>query len=366
MKQIIEVGVLGGALAISLAATYLVHHDSSSGASTPDEGVPVYLASPSDLRQVSLKSEAADVTIERKRDDRGEYLWITSTTRTEVSPPAPPPPEIDIDPDDPEAEPPPPPPPPEPEIVETTVSFLGNEQADKVWESFAPFRATRELTVRGVDVDFGFDTPHATLTIDRKAGPITLLVGNATYGERSRYLQRDDRVFLVERRALSRLESSARTFAERRLHPLSAGEVERVTLRHDGQERTWVQRNPDDRARSFWADPADRDTADQAAGNWLVSASRLSALDYVAERPEGLQPVLEMELKSREGPVWTVTLLSGPTNDGSEDDSQRGYYAEGPFTRGLVSLPLSQADGLVADLPEILAGTSELESEDEE
>lgn len=354
MKQLIEVGVLGGALAAALVATYVVHHDGGSGTPTEEDGVPVYLASASDLTRISLKSEAADISIERKRDDRGEYLWITSTTRTEVTPPAPPPPELEVDPDDPEAELPEPPPAPEPEIVENSTAFLGNEQADKVWESFAPFRATRELNVSGTDLDFGFDTPHATLTVERKGGEVKLVVGNATYGERSRYLRRDDRVFLVERRALSRLESSARTFAERRLHPLAAGEIASATLRVDGQERSWIQRNPDDRAQAFWAPPDDRDTADREAGNWLVSASRLSALDYVAERPEGLEPVLDLELKARTGETWSIQLLQGPGQDGTGSV----YYADSPFIRSLVTLPISQADGLVSDVAGLFVESS--------
>jgi hypothetical protein len=338
MKAMIEVGVLGAALVASLTATYLIHHHDGSDTNTPVEGVPVYSASVGDLTRVTFDSTDNTVVLERRNDAQGEYLWVTTIARKEKAPTFFPPPAAD--PDDPDATPPPPAP---VEIEEIRKDFLGNEQADKVWEAFAPFRASRSLDVSATDLDLGFDDPYARLNVERRSGSIELLIGNATYGDRSRYLRANERVFLIEKRALSRLEGSGSTLAERRLHPLGPNEVAAVVVRDGAREQRFVQRNADDRAKAYWARAETQDTADRTAGSWLTSAGRLSASEFLSERPEGLEPVVSLRFEDRRGKVWPVELYRSA-------DAPTTYYAESPFTRSLVTLPQSQGEDLTMDL----------------
>lgn len=344
MKHLIEVGVLGGLLAATLVGTYLIHNDEGASSRAPAEGVAVYNATVADLSKVTFDSKQATIRIERRTDDRGEHLWIDATTRVEKTPPPPPPPEID--PDDPDAEPPPPPPPPEPVIEEKTQRFVGNEQAERIWESFAPFRASRTLDVTGADIDLGFDDPQATLTVERRGGTVEMVIGNATFGDRSRYLKSGDRVFLVEKRSLTRLEGSVSTLAERRLHPLDPGQVAAIAVARGDQQQRFVQRNADDRARAYWARAETPDTSDKTAGGWLASASRLSALEYLEARPEGAQPVVSFVFEARTGEKWPVELLK-------VDGEPSEFFVDGVFNRSVVSIAASQAEDLLVDLDAI-------------
>jgi hypothetical protein len=299
VKQFIEISALGGLLAASLVATYAIHFHEGASTTAPAEGVPVYAAAAADLTRVTFESKQATVVLERRSDDRGDHVWVTSTTRTERTPPPPPAPEVD--PDDTDAEPPPPPPAPEPVIEETTRAFLGSKQADDLWAAFAPLRASRSLDVAGSDLDLGFDAPYAKLTVERKSGPIALEIGNATYGDRSRYLRNGDRVFLIEKRDLTRIEGSAATLAERRLHPLDPAQVAAVVVERDGQKQRFVNRNADDRAKQFWARAETPDTTDRAASPWLATVGRLSALEYVSDKPADLTKVLTVTFEERAG-----------------------------------------------------------------
>ena len=48
--------------------------------------VAVYSADASSLQKIAWISEKADVTLEHRTDDDGEYTWVTITERKEVKP----------------------------------------------------------------------------------------------------------------------------------------------------------------------------------------------------------------------------------------------------------------------------------------
>ncbi len=340
MKQLIEVGVLGGLLAAALVTTYFVHFDDTPEAA-PAEGVPVYTAAEADLSKIVFDSKAATVTIERRTDAAGEHLWVTATTRTETTPPPPPPPDhTDTD--------APPPPAPEPVVTETTKSFLGNDQADKLWASFAPFRAARTLDGVAADLDMGFDAPYATITVERKAGPLKLEIGDTTYGDRSRYVRHADKLYLVEKRELTRLEGSSATLAERRVHPLEPAQIAAIRVARGADSVRFVQRNPDDRAKAYWAREATPDAEDGAAGSWLTTATRLSALEYVAEKPADAETIFSVTFEDRGGKAWPVEVL----RDSAEPPT---WYLSSAYNRSLVTMTPSQAEDLTLDLDALFA-----------
>lgn len=374
MRAVIEAGVLGSALVAALIGTYIVYNSDDAGPSGAGDGVDVYSARAQDLVEVTYAEQGNTVVLERRSDDLGEYLWVTTTTVEEVAPPPPQLPDpqparddtdtdtdgagdtdadgvgdtdadgvADTDSDEDTDTDSAPAPPPEPERIETTTAFLGGEQADKLWEAFAPLQASRELDVASTDLDMGFDTPHATLTVERKAGPVTITIGGSTFGERSRYLRNGDRVFLIERRALSRIEGSARTLAERRLHPLKPPEIAAVTVESGEQSERFIQVNADDRAKAFWAQASAPETRHLAAASWMTSATRLAVLDYVDDRPDDLSSVLTLTFEDRTGTTWPVSLLRS-------ESTADTWYVDSPFNRSLVTIAQSQGEDLIVDL----------------
>ena len=348
MRPLLEVGVLGGLLLAALVGTYMVYYESDPDSGDGSTGVAVYVANEADVSKVSFTSTDDDVVIERKKDDAGEYLWVTVTSRTEIAPEPPVLEEADTDTDDTDAVADVPE--PEPEIEETTTSFVGNDEASKLMKDFAPFEADRQLPQGSADQDFGFDEPFGTITVDRSAGPVTLTIGKPTYGERSRYLRSGDGVYLVAKRIFTRLQSADKTLLERRLSPLLASEVKKLTVTAGEQSRTLVHVNADDKVKAFWADSATPEVKDDLASGWAKKASSLTAKEYVTDVPADLMPVATLTLT---GPSedWVIEVLS----DGGEPAT---HYAKTTFNRGFVSLTASQAEDLVVDLDSVLVPVS--------
>lgn len=352
MKQLIQVGVLGAALLFALVGAYLVHFDEGESVKVDGDGVAVYIAEEGQLRSMTWTDDERTLRIEKKNDG-SDYLFVSITTKDKVIPDLPVAVAGDSDStDDTDA---PPPPPPEPEIVETTRTFVGNAQAQELWEDLAPFQADRELTGEPQpEVDFGFDEPYATLTVERATGPAEVIFGAATFGDRARYVKSGDKTFLVKRRAISRFQSTDKLM-ERDVHPLKSADVESITVaRPDGTSRTLIQGNPDDRAKAYWADEATPDTRDATASAWAPRLIGLRASAYVDASEVstlGTEQVLTATL-SGEGAEHTITMYQ-------TTEEPRTWYAETSYNRGWVELTASQAEGLLDELDALLTGTSE-------
>lgn len=358
MKQLIQVGVLGAALAFTLVGSYLVYFDDSEGPSADPDGTPVYVASADQLQKLTWTGEDKDIVIERKTEGDG-YLEVTVTTRKEVVPEIPvammSPDDTDGDTDsgmDTDAAPEPPPT-PEPELVEEVTRFIGNKQAEALWEDFAPFRADRELTAEG-DAEFGFDEPYAKLTVERTTGPVEVVFGAPTYGDRARYLTSGDKTFLVKKRTISRIEATDKLM-ERSLHPLETADVKKVSVTRDGTTRSFSHQNPDDRAKAYWADAATPDTRDAMGSGWVPDLLGLRARSYVDALPEGATPVFQASLEGDGGPHAIELFVKDA--DGSDGEETR-WFARTTHNRGVVELTASQAEAISADLDGVMDATS--------
>lgn len=359
MKQVLA---LGGLLAVSLVGSYLTW--TSEDTDSDDDAVLVYAAAAADLQGISWKSEKLDVRIEKRTDDRGEYLWVHTTERKEVAKPVDLPEAHDHaehdDHGDEEEEPaeagdeqapedgtePEPEPEPEIEVVET--QFLGNEAAGKMWDAFAPLHALRALQPPS-DFDrtvFGFDEAPAELEVTRRSGVVSLKVGGETYGSRDRYVQQGQQVFLVDDATLRPLQYATTRLVERRLYPLAEKDTEQVVVRLGAQSATFVHQNADDRAQAFWAAEAEPEVEHDVAGTWLGKVFKLRLRGYTEEAKLSgpLSPVFGVDLVG-DGETWSLEILKGP-GEGTADE----YYARTSFNRSLVHLTRSLADDAAGDV----------------
>lgn len=351
MRRMIELSVLGALALGAFVGTYLVYFEAGedTAKARDDEGVALYVAQEDELQKVTWDTTDQTLVMERKKDDLGEYLWLTVTTRTETVP-APKPvldddtDESDTDESDTDAFAV-----PDPVIVEETMSFVGNTQAEDQWEKFAPFEADRRLEAGSVDAgELGFDEPHGTLTVERAAGSVEIVVGGMTYGDRSYYVQQGTDLYLLGKRALTKLDGSTSALQERALHPAEPGDVTRVVVTRDGVTRTFVHKNPNDKVEQFYADASTPDTRDDAATTLIPSMLRLAASDPVpaGELPEGLTEVLSLEVGTEER-SWPITVLS----DGGDPAN---YFAQAPYTRTDVELVRSQVEEILADIAPVM------------
>ena len=358
--------ILSGVLLASLVASYLTWTaDEADG--SDDSEVTVYVAAESDLQKLTHASDDLDVTVERRSDDRGEYIWVETTERKEVvvepEPAAEPEGEAveeevaeaedaeaaaadaDAEPDDVEEEAEEPE--PETRIEETRRAFRGNDAAAELWASFAPLSALRELdAASAADGDvFGFDEPEGVISVTRRSGTVELTLGGETYGSKDRYVRADGRVFLIDDAKLRPLLFASQRLVERRLQPLAETEIEKVEVAGDGVQGSFVHRNADDRAKAFWARAGTPDDEDENVGLWLGKLFKLRLMSYATDVDRSsLKPLFTFTVHGG-GESWQVAVLEG----------EGTYYADSAFDRALVELTQSMAGEAVADLQEILA-----------
>lgn len=359
------IGVLSVALVVSLVGAYLTYTDETE--EVTDEVVHVYTGSETDLQKVAWSSEDLKVTIERRKDDRGEYLWVDSveTKRPKKAVEAHPGAEElgdeadDAEPADGEApadpaaapaDPATPATPAEPEAppeVKTT-RFLANKQGEDLWKSFAPLTALRELDTTGADkTTFGFEDPtkKASIEVQRAGGPVTLVVGGETYGNKDRYLEYNGKTYLVDDATLRPLQFASSRLIERSLFPYQESDIEKVDVTlPGGKTLSYVQQNRDDRAKAFWAAAAAADKEDEVGGTWLGKVFKLKLKDYVDESTvtTPLEPVLTYSVGGKDG-AWSVDIVK-TTGETPE------WYARSSYNRSLVSLTESLARNVVDDL----------------
>jgi hypothetical protein len=352
-----RVAIMSALLGLAMIASYITW--------TADEteerdlqAVAVYSADASSLEKIAWTSEKADVTLEHRTDDDGEYTWVTITERKEVKP-EPPAPEEKPEPaegepaapegDEPEA-PAAPEEPAEPIIEETTSAFLGNKDASKLWDSFAPFYAARKLEDAGTDLDLGMEEPYATITITRGSGPIELVVGGDTYGGRQRYLKSGDSLYLVDKKALGTIEQAKVKLVERDLYPLDArNDIDEVIVTRGEETRQFIKQNADDASKTYWANAATPDAEDPVGTTWVATKLfQTGATEYVDEATLSEAPELRFSFEVKgKGESWKVDVLQvGDTNQ---------VFARSKFNRGMVKLTEARAPDLIADLDQVFA-----------
>lgn len=348
MKQVV---VLSAALAAALVGAYVTW--TREEVEVDDDAVPLYAASPADLEKVAWKSEDLTVTIERRKDARGEYLWVDSTEVKRKKKPKkddPHPGEVEEEGEEAEGDESPAEEPSDEEPPEVKQqAFMSNSTGEDTWKALAPLHALRELEATSADpATFGLTEPTATIEVHRRSGPITLTVGGETYGNKDKYVGIGGKVYLVDDATLKPIQFAAGRLIERNLFPLSEKEAEQVAVQVPGGATiTYVQQNKDDAAKAFWARSDATDKEDEAGATWLGKAFRLKLRDYVAEAKTDLVPVVTYTVSGK-GESWKVEILKSSAEPVE-------WYARTDYNRSLVSLTESLVRNVVDDL-DSLAG----------
>lgn len=352
MKQVVTLSVL---LGLALIGSYVTWTADDPVASS--SGVAVYAAG-SEIQRVEWHSEKLDVLLEKRRDNHGDFIWMTTTERFEVRVQDPSPvaervegavtdadegTEVDEAPEAAEVASE-----PATRIEQTVRTYVGNDVADELWSNLSPLMALRELgRADAVNLEaLGLSEPSATLTVHRASGPLTLQIGGETYGGRDRYALYDGRVLLVDDVVLRPLIYAGARLGERSLHPLSEKDVQRIEVADaQGRSTTLVHQNASDPTKAYWARSDSTDAADVAAGSWVGKLLRLRLMKHVdaSELDGELAPVFRFTVQGRDG-AWTTEVLS------LEQDDNTLYYARSDYNRGLVELTQSLAAEAVADL----------------
>lgn len=375
--------ILGGALAVSLVATYVTWFDDGEDRAA-DTDVTVLSVQPGALERITFTSDEATITVEEVEDDLGAYLRITHVDRDEVVIEPEPIPDDVSDPDAPEAveedgddgaegpegadgdeadAPAEPEPETEARIETTTVTFLGNEDAQGLWDAFQPLTALRQLSV-GDDLSaFGLDDPASRIEVVAGGDTLTLQLGGEAYGTRDAYVGYDGGVYLVDDKTLRPLVLAKTRLVERRLHPLDQGDIASVEVRRAGDPpRTLVQRHADDDTKAFWALGEAPEVRSATATAWMGKLLRLRVRAWPDEGAEAptLEPVFAYQVTGDDGAAWPVEILRDPEAD------KPTFYARSAWTRQRVELTYSLVDEAVADLDALFSASADDEPPPEE
>jgi Domain of unknown function (DUF4340) len=347
-----QIAVLSAALVVSLVWSYSTWTSDTEEGSDADEIVYVYQTSETDLQKVRWESKDLKVAVEKRKDDRGEYLWVETE---EVKKKAPstlekPPGHPETDGDEPaEEKPADGSAAPEVPTEVKTSRFVASTQGMEMWKSFAPLQALRELTVTTEErASFGLDnaTDPVTIEVTASRGATKLAVGGETYGSKDRYVESGGKVYLVDDATLRPLQYAASRLVERSLFPLAEADIDKVEVTLGGGKAiTWSHENKADAAAAFWARSTDPSKKDESGGTWLDKLFKLKLREYVDRSTvtATLEPVVTFTVYGK-NEIWPVTILK-TTGSGKTE-----WYADAAYNRSLVTLTDSLVRNVVDDI----------------
>lgn len=195
----------------------------------------------------------------------------------------------------------------------------GNENARRVFESFAPLRASRALGVLDPArlKELGLDTTKKWIEVTARGNKRRFAIVPAPPGGNDPYLrdEQDGRVYIVARHILSDLQSASVNLVERRFHPFRLEEVERIVVTGaSGKKKEYKTARVDENLPGIRLLPASApDKPDETAKNWhdriwnLFPATVLGKGEAPATNQEA-QGVLRVEYFSRGKPLGWLEL----------------------------------------------------------
>lgn len=227
-------------------------------------------------------------------------------------------------------------------------AYPGSPAAKQLFDKLAPLRATRALGKVGEEqwAGMGLKEPEGTLRLRFGERERTLHVGAASFGTSNVYLRNEDgEVFLTAQSNLTPLRHGGNTLLDKSLVALPLESIERVVISTPGQAREVVQRFANERAKAFYADPAEPDAKLEELSRWLDRVLKLRAVEVVATEPTGA-PALEVEIRAAHGKSAKLQLWP-PADD-------RVAFARASHHARALSVSKSSVDAVLRDMDKAL------------
>lgn len=359
--------VFGGLLAVLLGAAWVQW--TAEPAVELDGKVVLLQGDAEDIERIVWKSDGKDeAELERRSDDRGEYLWVTYT-RWKPAPKAPDPaedaatedgaPEGGEDAEEPVEEPEEAPgedpaedPADEPELVAETQVFKSGETGMDLLVDLSPMLALRKLEAEGDKLEtIGLVEPTESIEIVRKGRTVKLDVGGEVYGTRDRYVrnQATGEIFLVDDELLRPLKYARTRLPDRTLWAVERADIARITISGTAGSLEVEQENADDADKARWIPAGDAEADDEQLQTWLDKALKLKGSAYAGpeDSAEGLEPRFSLTFTDGAGQSTTLRVTEDP--DGT-------FWGESEHTRGRVKLLRAQTSGLADDVDALTGG----------
>ncbi len=235
---------------------------------------------------------------------------------------------------------------PPPAAPARTRVYPGTEAAKDLFGKLVPFKVSRDLGAAAAEklASYGLDKPTGKLVMKIGRDEQTVEVGGATFGGASSYVRAGGRVYLVKATTFTALKNGATGLTERGLVTVPREKIDSVTITAGARKREVIQRSAEDKAKAFFADPAEPEKRLAQTTNWLERLMRTRMTDFASARPQG-EPQLVLELTGDRKPLGTLRMWA-PTDAGAVVESSA--YGEP------VTIPKPTAETLLKDLDAVL------------
>ncbi|RME26571.1 MAG: DUF4340 domain-containing protein [Deltaproteobacteria bacterium] len=335
MRQVIIYGLL---LALALGGAWY-QYTAEPGADA-DDAVVLVQGKPDDIERVYWEGEDSRVTLTRKHDDHGDYLWV-EYVKVQERPVAGPTP-LDPDAEGEDAAAP-------TEKVEKKTIFKASDKGDELLGKLAPMHAIRKLDQ--VDAEklqvIGLDDPKEKLVITRDGKDVVIEIGGEAYGTKDRYVRLVDTgdIYLVDDQLLKSLQYARTRLVDRSLWSIDRPDIASIEISADGRSVRVDQKNPDDPQAATWVYADTQEPAEQIT-TWLDKALKLKGTSYVdpeaEDAPKDLVVRFSMTLIPADGKPETVEVL--------QEGDDGAWFARSEHTRGTLKVIKATARALAEDV----------------
>jgi hypothetical protein len=243
------------------------------------------------------------------------------------------------------------------EVPERTVR--GNDGAEKMWELFAPFKATRALgkldaeKLKALDLD----APKKRLKVTYKGVTKTYSLAPAPPGGSDPYVRDDEdgNVYVIARQILSDLQAARTNLTQRKLHGFIIQDIDKLVITAKGKTKEFKFRRFDGRPGGELLSATNPDKPDQTAGNWHERVFSLFPADVLGkgEKPSAGEPLVVLHIEyfyrnKKTGWLDLATTGGTPTAGSTGAPPRTEAFARSEFTAGWMTLS-ADAQALVSE-----------------
>jgi hypothetical protein len=245
----------------------------------------------------------------------------------------------------------------------------GNDGASRLWEKFAPLRATRALGALKADKlkELGLDTAKKKLAVTAKGEKHTFVIGTSPFSVSEPYVkdEHDGRVYVLGGGVISDLDAAGVRLIDRTLHAFKPGEFDAVNV-SSGDKKRELSAPPSDNPLTAKLLSKKTGKADDLAKNWHDKLWRSMVIDVLGkgELPKGGTPELQCKVEYLEkgkpkGFVELGKLSAAPTTPANTSmpapaATATETWARSEHTAGWVKLPQS-ADEILKECSKVAA-----------
>lgn len=262
----------GGLAALGLVAAYSTWQREPER--KPGE-VVIVDSSVGDVQKIRYEDNTSSppkwVELERRKDSEGPRVWLKVSARPEQKTP--------------ERE------------------LKGNDTAAKLFEKFAPLKATRALGVLAAEKlkEVGLDAPKKRIEVNARGQKQVFFIGASPFGVSDPYIRNeaDGKVYVLGGNVAGDLDAAAIRLVDRQLHEWKTTEYDELKITAGGKSRELTQTTPEQPTTAKLASKSGK--TDEQAKNWHDRIWRALVSDVLGkgEVPASGEPQIALRIDYR-------------------------------------------------------------------